>query len=112
VLVDVREPEEYVAGHVPGSINIPQADLASRLDELPRNRPLHVICQHGMRSLRAAQFLKQSGFTDVATVDGGTTAWAGSGRSLGTGEMPLKLPRVVESLWPHAGAMSAFDPVL
>jgi hydroxyacylglutathione hydrolase len=112
VLVDVREPEEYVAGHVPGSINIPQADLASRLDELPRNHPLHVICQHGMRSLRAAQFLKQSGFTDVATVDGGTTAWAGSGRSLGTGEMPLKLPRVVESLWPHAGAMSAFDPVL
>ena len=112
VLVDVREPEEYVAGHVPGAVNIPQADLASRLEELPRDRPLHVICQHGLRSLRAAQFLKQSGFADVATVVGGTSVWGGSGRSLVTGEMPLKPPRVVESLWPHAGAMSAFDPVL
>jgi hydroxyacylglutathione hydrolase len=112
LLLDVREPEEYVAGHVPGSMNVPQADLASRLDELPRNRPLQVICQHGMRSLRAAQFLVQAGFRDVATVDGGTSAWAGAGRPLVTGEMPIKPPRVVESLWPHAGAMSAFDPVL
>jgi hypothetical protein len=45
-------------------------------------------------------------------VDGGTSAWGGAGRPLVTGEMPIKPPRVVESLWPHAGAMSAFDPVL
>jgi rhodanese-related sulfurtransferase len=38
VLVDVREPDEYVAGHVPGAVNVPQADLASRLDELPPER--------------------------------------------------------------------------
>ena len=112
VLVDVREPEEYLAGHLPGAINIPQADLASRLEELPRDRPLLVICQHGMRSLRAAQFLTQAGFTDVATVAGGTSAWLGAGWPLVTGEMPVKPPRVVESLWSHAGAMSAFDPVL
>jgi glyoxylase-like metal-dependent hydrolase (beta-lactamase superfamily II)/rhodanese-related sulfurtransferase len=112
VLVDVREPEEYVAGHIPGATNIPQADLASRLEELPRNRPIMVICQHGMRSLRAAQFLRQAGFSDVTTVTGGTSAWVGAGRSLVTGEMPVKPSRVVESLWPHAGAMSAFDPVL
>ncbi|HEX2450558.1 MAG TPA: MBL fold metallo-hydrolase [Gemmatimonadales bacterium] len=112
VLVDVREPEEYIAGHVPGAINIPQADLASRLDELPREQPLLVICQLGMRSLRAAQFLRQAGFTRVATVQGGTSAWFTAGRSMVTGEKPVKLPRVVESLWPHAGAMSAFDPVL
>jgi hydroxyacylglutathione hydrolase len=112
VLVDVREPEEYVAGHVPGALNLPQADLASRLEELPRDQPLLIICQHGMRSLRAAQFLKQAGFTSVATVTGGTSAWFSAGRPMVTGEMPVKLPRVVESLWPHAGAMSAFDPVL
>jgi hydroxyacylglutathione hydrolase len=112
VLLDVREPEEYVAGHVPGALNIPQADLASRLEELPRDQLLMVICQAGMRSLRAAQFLTQAGFKDVATVAGGTSAWFGAGRPMVTGEMPVKPPRVVESLWPHAGAMSAFDPVL
>ena len=96
----------------PGALNVPQADLASRLEELPRDRPLLVICQHGMRSLRAAQFLKQAGFTNVATVTGGTSAWFSAGRPMVTGEMPVKPPRVVESLWPHAGAMSAFDPVL
>ncbi|MGH7519367.1 MAG: MBL fold metallo-hydrolase [Gemmatimonadales bacterium] len=112
LLVDVREPEEYLAGHVPGALNMPQADLASRLDELPRDRPLMIICQSGMRSLRSAQFLRQAGFEQVATVTGGTSAWFTAGRPMVTGEMPVKLPRVVESLWPHAGAMSAFDPVL
>jgi glyoxylase-like metal-dependent hydrolase (beta-lactamase superfamily II)/rhodanese-related sulfurtransferase len=112
LLVDVREPEEYLAGHVPGALNVPQADLASRLEELPRDQPLRIICQSGMRSLRSAQFLRQVGFTDVATVTGGMSAWLGAGRPMVTGEMPVRAPRVVESLWPHAGAMSAFDPVL
>ena len=112
VVVDVREPDEYVTGHVPGAVNIPQAELASRLDELPRDRRLLVICQLGMRSLRAAQFLHQAGFAQVASVIGGTSAWFTAGRPMVTGEMPVKPPRVVESLWPHAGAMSAFDPTL
>ena len=49
-------------GHVPGAVNLPQAELASRLDELPRDRPIYAICQGGFRSLRAAQFLKQVGY--------------------------------------------------
>jgi glyoxylase-like metal-dependent hydrolase (beta-lactamase superfamily II)/rhodanese-related sulfurtransferase len=103
LLVDVREPEEYVHGHVPGAINIPQAEIASRLGELPRDRRVLVICQLGMRSLRSAQFLKQAGFTQVATVTGGTSAWIGAGRPLVTGEMPVKPPRISETLWAHAG---------
>jgi glyoxylase-like metal-dependent hydrolase (beta-lactamase superfamily II)/rhodanese-related sulfurtransferase len=106
LLLDVREPEEYVHGHIAGAVNIPQADLASRLGELPRDRPLLIICQLGMRSVRAAQFLKQAGFTQVATVRGGTSAWCGAGRPLVTGEAATKMPRVVESLWSHAGASS------
>jgi hydroxyacylglutathione hydrolase len=47
LLVDVREPEEYAHGHIPGAVNLPQADLASRLDELPRDRPLWLVCQAG-----------------------------------------------------------------
>jgi hydroxyacylglutathione hydrolase len=105
LLLDVREPEEYVHGHVPGAINIPQADLASRLDELPRDQRLLVICQLGLRSLRAAQFLRQMGFQWVATVAGGTSAWCAAARPLEAGEMPLEPPRIVETLWAHAGGI-------
>jgi hydroxyacylglutathione hydrolase len=106
VILDVREPEEYQTGHVPGAINIPQAELASRLEELPKDRPILLVCQSGMRSVRSAQFLKQAGLTRVASVTGGTSAWSGAGRPLVTGELPIKPPRVVESLWSHAGATS------
>jgi hydroxyacylglutathione hydrolase len=110
LLIDIREPEEYVQGHVPGAINLPQADLASRLEELPRDRSLMLICQHGIRSVRAAQFLKQIGFAQVASVTGGTSAWTEAARPLVTGEAPIKPPRVVESLWSHAGVGSLAPP--
>ncbi|HEU4647725.1 MAG TPA: MBL fold metallo-hydrolase [Gemmatimonadales bacterium] len=103
LLLDVREPEEYQQGHVPGAINIPQAELASRLGELPRDQRLLVICQLGLRSLRAAQFLRQAGWQDVATVTGGTAAWFGAGRPLVTGEIPVKPTQIVETMWAHAG---------
>src|SRR6185369_3080257 len=45
VVVDVREPEEFNHGHVPDALGLPQAELASRLDELPRDRPIYTICQ-------------------------------------------------------------------
>src|SRR5438067_558984 len=54
VVLDVREPTEYADGHVPGAVSIPQADLALRLDELPREQDLLVVCAGGTRSLRAA----------------------------------------------------------
>lgn len=104
VLVDVREPEEYQMGHVPGAVNIPQADLATRMTELKSEAPIWVICQAGMRSLRCAQFLKQAGYKAVFSVPGGTGAWAAAGRGLVTGELPVKPVRFVESEWPHAGA--------
>jgi glyoxylase-like metal-dependent hydrolase (beta-lactamase superfamily II)/rhodanese-related sulfurtransferase len=82
LVLDVREPEEYAQGHVPGAINLPQADLASRLDELPRDSPLALICRSGARSLRAAQFLRQVGFEQVTDVQGGTQAWRAAGKPL------------------------------
>jgi rhodanese-related sulfurtransferase len=95
-----------VQGHVPGAINLPQAELASRLEEIPRDRPLLIVCQSGMRSVRSAQFLRQAGFQRLASVAGGTSGWCAAGRPLVTGEIPIKLPHVVESLWSHAGATS------
>jgi rhodanese-related sulfurtransferase len=106
LLLDVREPAEYAHGHVPGAVNLPQADLASRLDELPRDRPLIVICQGGFRSLRAAQFLAQAGFSNVVSAGGGTDAWRAAGKELVRGEADAEAPKIVESEWTHAGAAS------
>ena len=105
VLLDVREPEEYAHGHVPGAVNLPQAELATRLDELPRDRPLMVICQSGYRALRAAQFLRQQGFEEVENVMGGTAAWQAAGKPLDmeAGGSGLEKPRIAESEWAHAG---------
>jgi rhodanese-related sulfurtransferase len=104
LLIDVREPEEYAHGHVPGAINLPQAELATRLAEVPQDRPVMMICQSGYRSLRSAQFLAQMGYDKVATVTGGTAAWRASGRTIDTGDTRLDAPRVIESEWAHAGA--------
>jgi rhodanese-related sulfurtransferase len=106
VLVDVREPEEFANGHVPGAINLPQAELATRLDEVPRDRPVFVICQGGFRSLRAAQFLNQCGISDVASVKGGTAAWRAAGRELSGESARAPQPAVVETEWTHAGGIT------
>jgi glyoxylase-like metal-dependent hydrolase (beta-lactamase superfamily II)/rhodanese-related sulfurtransferase len=106
VLLDVREPQEFADGHVPGARNLPQADLATRLNEVPRDCPIYVICQGGFRSLRAAQFLAQMGFKDVASIKGGTEGWRSAKKSLTLGEADSQPPRFVESEWAHAGALS------
>ncbi len=103
LLLDVREPEEYAQGHVPGAINLPQAEIASRLDEIPHDRPVQVICQSGYRSLRSAQFLAQWVIDNVANVKGGTAAWRARGDPLETGDIGLGASRVIESEWAHAG---------
>jgi glyoxylase-like metal-dependent hydrolase (beta-lactamase superfamily II)/rhodanese-related sulfurtransferase len=105
LLLDVREPEEYAHGHVPGAVSLPQAELATRLDEVPRDRPIIAICQTGVRSVRAAQFLKQQGYGDVRSLDGGTEAWLGSGGPVDYGDRTLDKPRITESEWGHAGVL-------
>jgi hydroxyacylglutathione hydrolase len=102
-VVDVREPSEFAAGHVPGAISLPQAELASRLDEIPSDRPVLLVCHSGARSLRAAQFLKQQGYERVANVAGGTKAWTLAGHPLELADT-VAGPRIIESEWMHAGA--------
>ncbi len=79
LVLDVREPGEYAAGHVPGALSIPQADLALRLDEVPRDREVLVVCQSGGRSLKAAKFLKHLGYNRVVNLEGGTLGWIKAG---------------------------------
>ena len=87
-VVDVREPFEYVDGHVPDAILLPMSQLASRLDELDRQSPVYLICASGNRSLAMVDLLAHRGF-DAWSVAGGTAAWARSGRPVEQG-----LPRV------------------
>ncbi len=74
-LLDVREPWEYQAGHVPGAQLIPLGELEQRVTEVPRDQPVLAICHSGQRSLAAAGFLLQLGYPSVTNVDGGTGAW-------------------------------------
>jgi NADPH-dependent 2,4-dienoyl-CoA reductase/sulfur reductase-like enzyme/rhodanese-related sulfurtransferase len=69
-LLDVRTPQEYAAGHVPGAVNVPVDELRSRLGELPRDRPIAAYCQVGQRGYLATRILRQTGFA-AANVGGG-----------------------------------------
>ncbi len=104
VVLDVREPGEYAYGHVPGAISLPQADLASRLDEIPRGRPVITLCERGARSVRSAQFLIQMGIDQVTSVRGGTAAWRAAAKPLAIGDTRVEKARITESEWTHAGA--------
>ena len=74
-LLDVREPWEYQAGHVPGAHLIPLGELEERVSEVPRDREVLAICHSGQRSLAAAGYLQHLGYAAVRNVDGGTAAW-------------------------------------
>jgi rhodanese-related sulfurtransferase len=80
-VIDVREPAEYAAGHVPGSRLVPLATVPDVVDELPEGEPVFVICAVGARSAHAAAYLAQRG-VEARTVDGGTMEWAAAGYPL------------------------------
>jgi phage shock protein E len=81
VVLDVREPHEYAAGHVEGALLMPLArtvELAIAAG-VPQDEPVYVFCRTGNRSLQAAQALVAAGFVDVRNVDGGIVAWTAAG---------------------------------
>jgi hydroxyacylglutathione hydrolase len=79
IVVDVRGRSEYEAGHIPGTTNVPLAELGERLADIPRGRPLILHCQGGTRSSIAASVLLARGFHDIANLSGGFTAWEKGG---------------------------------
>src|SRR5260370_37675014 len=74
-LLDVREDEEWDAGHAPEAVHIPLGDLGARYTELDRDRPLYVICRAGNRSARAAHALAEAGW-DAGNVADGLIRWS------------------------------------
>jgi rhodanese-related sulfurtransferase len=83
-IIDVRESEEYAAGHVPGAQLIPLGVVPVRVNELPTRQPVYVICGSGGRSYQAAEYLTGAGI-DARSVAGGTSAWERGGRPLESG---------------------------
>ncbi|HEY6276064.1 MAG TPA: rhodanese-like domain-containing protein [Streptosporangiaceae bacterium] len=80
-LLDVREPDEWEAGHVPGALHIPLGQLSARAGEIGRDREVYVICRSGHRSGRAARALAGAGW-QVHNVAGGMTGWQAAGRPM------------------------------
>lgn len=82
-LLDVREDDEWAAGHVPGARHIPLGELGARTAEVPQGQAVFVICRSGARSGRAAQALTGAGWQAI-NVAGGMQDWAAAGRPMTT----------------------------
>ncbi|MFF8813560.1 rhodanese-like domain-containing protein [Streptomyces pactum] len=88
-LLDVREDDEWAAGHAEGALHIPMGQIVARFGELTEavgdGRRVHVVCRVGGRSAQVTQYLIAQGM-DAVNVDGGMLAWAASGRPLVSGQ--------------------------
>lgn len=100
VILDVRQPEEYRFGHLPGAVFIPLPDLIDKVGELDPKKPVITYCRSGSRSRAAAAFLLSEGFSKVYNMDGGITAWKGltATGSYGEGLVLLKGRETTEEL--------------
>ncbi len=78
-ILDVREPDEWAEYHVPGATLVPLGQLAARVNEVPRDREVIVVCRSGNRSQAGRDILFDAGFTQVTSMAGGLSQW----RSLG-----------------------------
>ncbi len=83
--LDVRTPEEWAQAHLQNSTLIPLVDLPGRLNELPRDRKIVVVCATGSRSRQAQGILQKAGFTQAVSMKGGLTAWEAAGYPLVAG---------------------------
>jgi rhodanese-related sulfurtransferase len=77
-LIDVREPAEWAAGHAPEAIHMPMGEVPSRIDELPIDATLYLICRSGRRSARVTAYVAERGW-EAVNVEGGMLAWETAG---------------------------------
>lgn len=83
-LIDVREPNEYAEGHIPGAVNIPIRTLAQNLDKVPTDQPVLVYCASGHRAGMATAALRELGYDNVRAFSGGWKAWSGANEAVST----------------------------
>ena len=82
-LLDVREDDEWNAGHAPDAVHIPLGALGDRVAEVPKDKKVYVVCRAGGRSAQATMALNQAGW-DAVNVAGGMQAWEQAGRDMET----------------------------
>ncbi|HEY9388366.1 MAG TPA: rhodanese-like domain-containing protein [Mycobacteriales bacterium] len=92
VLLDVREDDEWQAGHAPEAVHVPMSGLPARLPEVPTGQALAVVCRSGGRSAQVAGWLLAQGY-DAVNVAGGMQSWVAAGRPMvsETGQPPVVL---------------------
>jgi rhodanese-related sulfurtransferase len=81
-LIDVREDDEWVAGHAPGAVHLPMMELPGRLDEIPADGDVVIVCRSGHRSAEVVGYLLGRGFGQVRNLADGMVGWAAAGRPL------------------------------
>ncbi len=79
VILDVREQNEWDAGHIPGALLIPMGQVADRLSEIPTDKTVIVQCRSGNRSSQVTDFLRNQGYSNVHNLSGGLNAWQSAG---------------------------------
>ncbi|MBB1293991.1 thiosulfate sulfurtransferase GlpE [Pseudoalteromonas sp. SR44-5] len=75
VIADIRDPNSYQAGHIPGSEHLSNANIGEFMMNKEFDQPIIIVCYHGMSSQGAASYLAEQGFEDVYSMDGGFTQW-------------------------------------
>ena len=81
-LLDVREPDEWAAGHAPGAHHLPMMEVPVRMAEVPDDADVVVVCRAGGRSAQVTAYLQQNGWDNVRNLDGGMQSWQAAGRDL------------------------------
>jgi rhodanese-related sulfurtransferase len=82
LVLDVRTPEEFASGHVPGAVNIPYDQLPARIGEVPRDKDVVLYCRTGRRAALAAEVLAGQGYVGLGHLEGDIQAWVAQGRVL------------------------------
>ncbi len=85
-ILDVREPGEWNQFHIPGAALIPLGDLPNRLNEVPKDRDVVVVCRTGHRSAQGRDILLKAGYTRVTSMAGGMTQWQAQGLAIAPGQ--------------------------
>ena len=88
LVVDVREPDEYESGHIPGAILVPLSTVLTNKSEFESDETVYVVCRSGGRSMQACEMLHEVGVLNVVNVAGGTMGWISLGNEIVTGEHP------------------------
>ncbi|MFQ6372843.1 thiosulfate sulfurtransferase GlpE [Shewanella sp. YIC-542] len=74
-IVDIRDPASFEKGHIPGAVQLGNHNLTTFIAQADMDKPLVVVCYHGISSQSAAEYLHQQGFDEVYSLDGGFAAW-------------------------------------